>query len=398
MFLTDNISSNIETYLFSIQEDIFFNYWLSYTDFPPTPKFQMDHRFMKLIFALLTVTVLIFSSAVLYKDTNTTTSEISRVRYTEREIQYCEQLRHKFSNITSNSTEIKNIPEDLFTLMRCPPMSNITQKELNRVRLRACCNATGVFYYTKQNTAVNQNITYETDSKLTYQINEELHNILPEDFPWSGRTLGHCAVVGNAGILKNSSCGKEIDSADYVIRFNMAPINDSDVGLKTDLITVNPSQLARYKNFMSNPGPLLERVSVYGNSSIISSPFVYASNTELCVNSFKVLQPFRPQQQMVFFSSIYLKNLHGFWKRQGLKPVRLSTGFMLINVALEVCDHVHVYGFWPFDTNLEQQELTHHYFDNVGPKPGVHEMPKEFLNLLKLHSQGALTLHVQPCL
>ncbi|XP_073730956.1 uncharacterized protein [Misgurnus anguillicaudatus] len=218
MFLTDNISSNIETYLFSIQEDIFFNYWLSYTYFPPTPKFQMDHRFMKLIFALLTVTVLIFSSAVLYKDTNTTTSELRRVRYTEREIQYCEQLRHKFSNITSNSTEIKNIPEDLFTLMRCPPMSNITQKELNRVRLRACCNATGVFYYTKQNTAVNQNITYETDSKLTYQINEELHNILPEDFPWSGRTLGHCAVVGNAGILKNSSCGREIDTADYVIR------------------------------------------------------------------------------------------------------------------------------------------------------------------------------------
>nr|XP_055044646.1 alpha-2,8-sialyltransferase 8F-like isoform X1 [Misgurnus anguillicaudatus] len=322
----------------------------------------------------------------------------SRVRYTERETQYCKQLRHKFSIITSDSTEIKNLTEGLSALMRCPPMSNITQKELNRVRLRTCCNATGVLYYTKQNTAVNQSVPYETSSKLKYQINEELHNMLPEDFPWSGRPLSHCAVVGSGGILKNSSCGKEIDSADYVIRFNMAPINDSDVGLKTDLLTINPSQLTRYKKLMSNPGPLVERVSVYGNSSIIVPAFAYAAYTQLCVNTLKVLRSIIPQEEMVFFSSSYLKNLDGFWKRQGLKAVRLSTGFMLINVALEVCDHVHVYGFWPFDTNLEQQEIPHHYFDNVGPKRGVHAMPKEFLNLLKLHCQGALTLHLQPCL
>lgn len=357
----------------------------------------MDHRFMKRIFALMTVIVLIFTSAVLFNEI-TTTSEIRRVKYTEREMQYCEQLRQKFSIITSTSTEIRNITEDLLTLMRCPPMSNITQKELNRVRLRSYFNATGVLYYTKQNTAVNQSVPYETSSKLTYKINEELHDMLPEDFPWSKQPISHCAVVGSGGILKNSSCGREIDTADYVIRFNMAPINDSDVGLKTDLLTINPSQLTRYKNLKSNPGPLVERVSVYGNSSIIVPAFAYSYHTRVCVDTLKVLQSIRPQQHMVFFSTSYLKNLAGFWKRQGLKAVRLSTGFMLINVALEVCDHVHVYGFWPFDTNLEQQEIPHHYFDNVGPKHGVHAMPIEFLNLLKLHSQGALTLHLQPCL
>ncbi|XP_073730954.1 alpha-2,8-sialyltransferase 8F isoform X1 [Misgurnus anguillicaudatus] len=354
-------------------------------------------RFIKRIIALLTVILLIFTSIAVFYDKNTTTREINVIPPV-----YCMQLRHKFSSITSATDpakfDFKNFTEDLSALMRCPPMSNITQKELNRARLRACCNASGILYYTKQNTAVNQNITYETSSKRSYQINKELYNMLPEDFPWSRRPLSNCAVVGSGGILKNSSCGKEIDTADFVIRFNMAPINDSDVGLKTDLVTINPTQLISYKNLKSNPGPLVERVSVYGNSLLIISAFTFSAYTRLSVNTFKVLQPIRPQQQMVFFSSSYMKNLDGFWKRQGLKVVRLSSGFRLINVALELCDHVHVYGFWPFDTNLEQQELTHHYFDNVGPKRGVHAMPKEFLNLLKLHSQGALTLHLQPCL
>ncbi|XP_065142592.1 alpha-2,8-sialyltransferase 8F-like isoform X2 [Paramisgurnus dabryanus] len=354
-------------------------------------------RFMKRIFALLAVIVLIFTIAVFYDKINTTTREIHVIPPV-----YCMQLRHKFANIASATNpaqfDFKNFTEDLSALMRCPPMSNITQKELNRARLRACCNATGILYYNKQNTAANQNITYETSSKQSYHINKDFYNMLPEDFPWSGRTLSNCAVVGSGGILKNSSCGREIDTADFVIRFNMAPVNDSDVGLKTDLVTMNPSQLLGYKNLKSNPGPLVERVSVYGNSILIISAFNYAANTRLSVNAFKVLHPIRPQQHMVFFSSSYMKNLSGFWKRQGLKGVHLSSGFRLINVALEVCDHVHVYGFWPFDTNLEQQKLTHHYFDNVGPKRGVHAMPKEFLNLLKLHSQGALTLHLQPCL
>ncbi|XP_073730955.1 alpha-2,8-sialyltransferase 8E isoform X3 [Misgurnus anguillicaudatus] len=219
-------------------------------------------RFIKRIIALLTVILLIFTSIAVFYDKNTTTREINVIPPV-----YCMQLRHKFSSITSATDpakfDFKNFTEDLSALMRCPPMSNITQKELNRARLRACCNASGILYYTKQNTAVNQNITYETSSKRSYQINKELYNMLPEDFPWSRRPLSNCAVVGSGGILKNSSCGKEIDTADFVIRFNMAPINDSDVGLKTDLVTINPTQLISYKNLKSNPGPLVERVSVY---------------------------------------------------------------------------------------------------------------------------------------
>ncbi|XP_051956423.1 alpha-2,8-sialyltransferase 8F-like [Xyrauchen texanus] len=282
--------------------------------------------------------------------------------------------------------------------MSCPYKSNTTEQELNRMRLKMCCNATGSLYLTKRNTAVNQKIPYETNSKRTHTVDAALHTMLPEDFPWSGRGLGRCAVVGSGGILKNSSCGQMIDSADFVIRFNLASVNDSDVGLKTDLITINPSQIRTdYSKLQKNPGPFVERVSVYGNATLILPAFAYTFNTQLSINSLKVLRPIRPQQPVVFFSPDYLRTLDHFWKGRGLKEVRLSTGFMLISVALELCEQVHVYGFWPFDSDLQQRTVPYHYYDQRVPSRRMHAMPEEFQRLLQLHSQGALTLHLQPC-
>ncbi|XP_030630830.1 alpha-2,8-sialyltransferase 8F-like [Chanos chanos] len=294
--------------------------------------------------------------------------------------------------------DIKKLTEDLKELMSCPVKTNTTQQELNRVRLHFCCNASGTLILTKQNTALNQTIQYETNTKAKHKVDLALHNMLPEDFPWSRVHLRQCAVVGSGGILKNSSCGAQIDSADFVIRFNMAPINDSDVGLKSDLVTVNPSQIrVGYKKLPKKPDQLAQRVSIYGNASLILPAFAYTFNTKISFNTLKALRSVNAPQKVVFFSPSYLKTLNGFWKARGLKEIRLSTGFMLINVALELCEHVHIYGFWPFDVNLDQQAISHHYYDNKGPSRRMHSMPQEFLRLLQLHSQGALTMHLQPC-
>lgn len=50
----------------------------------------------------------------------------------------------------------------------------------DRIRLKYCCNATGALFLTKHNTAVSQEIPYETNMKLTHIIDEELHKMLPE--------------------------------------------------------------------------------------------------------------------------------------------------------------------------------------------------------------------------
>ncbi|KAF4097004.1 alpha-2,8-sialyltransferase 8E-like [Onychostoma macrolepis] len=357
---------------------------------------QMNMANIKWILKLLTV-ILILNCVILFyyiRERNIsgdeTRNDVSQLR--------CTKVRQTFSVYTPAITDMMSFSEKVSELLSCPYKSNIIQKELNRALLRSCCNATDYLYLTKQNTAVHQKLPYESDVYPNYTMNEALHNLLPEAFPWSERRLGRCAVVGSGGILKNSNCGREIDSADYVIRFNMAPINNSDVGLKTDLITVNPSQILRgYRNAQKKPGPLMQRVSVYGNASLIMPAFASPLNTRTSISTLKALWPPSPQLRVVFFSSSYLKALDHFWKDHGLKGRRLSTGFMLINSALELCDHVHVYGFWPFDINLEKQTVPHHYFDNIGPKVGIHSMPEEFLRLLQFHSQGALTLHLQPC-
>ncbi|XP_016429757.1 alpha-2,8-sialyltransferase 8F-like [Sinocyclocheilus rhinocerous] len=299
---------------------------------------------------------------------NTTEQELNRMR-----LQFCCNATGSLfltkRNTAVNQTILLNMEsftEELDDFLKCPHKPNTTEQELNRMRLQFCCNATGSLFLTKRNTAVNQTIPYETDTKHTYRMNAAIHNMLPE--------------------------------CNFVIRFNLALINDSDVGLKTDLITINPSQIQReYKNLEQDPDPLVERVSVYGNASLAMPAFAYTFCTGKSMKTLKVLHPIRPQQPVVFFSPLYLRTLDRFWKGRGLKEIRLSSGFMLINTALELCEHVHVYGFWPFGTDLQDNPVPYHYYDALSPHRYMHKMPEEFVRLLQLHSQGALTLHLQPC-
>ncbi|XP_026093191.1 alpha-2,8-sialyltransferase 8E-like [Carassius auratus] len=338
---------------------------------------------------LLMVMILLQGVCVMFYYTRNTHSSRDGMTDTLQQMQ-CAKLRRKFSIIKpAKSIKMESFTRELSDFMSCPYKSNTTEREVNRLKLQFFCNATGSLFLTKRNTAVNQTIPYETSKIKTYTVNAAIHSMMPEDFPWSGRRLGRCAVVGSGGILKNSSCGREIDSADFVIRFNLATINDSDVGLKTDLITINPSQI-RFNT-------LVERVSVYENASVAIPAFAYTFCTGKAITALKILHPIRPQQPVVFFSPIYLRTLDRLWKGRGLKSVRLSSGFLLINTALELCEDVHVYGFWPFGTDLQDNPIPYHYYDQLRPHPYMHKMPEEFVRLLQLHSQGALTLHLQPC-
>lgn len=80
-----------------------------------------------------------------------------------------------------------------------------------------------------------------------------------------------------------------------------------------------------------------------------------------------------------------------------MKAYRLSSGFMITSAAVELCENVKLYGFWPFSKNIEEVPISHHYYDNQLPKPGFHAMPKEYNQILKLHGKGILKLQFGQC-
>ncbi|XP_069481559.1 CMP-N-acetylneuraminate-poly-alpha-2,8-sialyltransferase isoform X3 [Ambystoma mexicanum] len=114
-------------------------------------------------------------------------------------------------------------------------------------------------------------IHYVLDRRRTLNISHNLHSLLPEVSPMKSRRFKMCAVVGNSGILLDSECGKEIDSHDFVIRCNLAPVVEfaDDVGTKSDFITMNPSVVQRafggFRN-VSDREKFVQRLSMLNDS------------------------------------------------------------------------------------------------------------------------------------
>ncbi|XP_036404854.1 alpha-2,8-sialyltransferase 8E-like [Megalops cyprinoides] len=286
------------------------------------------------------------------------------------------------------------------TVMDCPRESNFTKQELYRMELRFCCNASQRLFLTQENTRVGQRITYEAERAFTKTVDQEVFHMLPKTAPWwTESNLQRCAVVGNGGILRNSSCGDEIDSADFIIRLNLPPMNySSDIGVMTHLVTINPSQITNsFRGLKYSRKSFVKQAASYGRAALMTAAFSYTANTDIAFRVLHTMRDMRPQQEVLFINPDYLFNLDRFWRQKGHAAIRLSSGFMLVNTALELCQKVDLYGFWPFSVTPQQQSLLHHYYDNVGPVKGVHQMTEEFLRLLQMHNEGVLQVHVGEC-
>ncbi|KAL8176388.1 UNVERIFIED_CONTAM: hypothetical protein K2H54_033223 [Gekko kuhli] len=109
------------------------------------------------------------------------------------------------------------------------------------------------------------------------------------------------------------------------------------------------------------------------------------------------MEDFGMGQRAYFLNPHYLDTLGIYWKAQGFHPGRLSSGFMLVNTALEFCKRITLYGFWPFSHDLASRPIPHHYYDNTGPKPGIHAMNREFSYYLQMYFQGVLRLRLGKC-
>uniref|UniRef100_A0A8C5M9F4 Uncharacterized protein n=1 Tax=Leptobrachium leishanense TaxID=445787 RepID=A0A8C5M9F4_9ANUR len=311
----------------------------------------------------------------------------------------CRDVERKIgiANIkTFNSDEIK---AQIQYLQRCPWSVNVSTQTALRTELQACCNAGRYFLVTQENTRIGDNITYETRKDKHVEVTKKLHEIFPKTSPFLNKRIRSCAVVGSGGILLNSSCGSEIDQADYVFRFNLAPMNYSkDTGTRTNLVTANPSILRqRYAKLNEERRPFMNLVEIYESALIVMPAFSFIRNTDLSLKAFYTLEDFGSRQKVVYFHPNYLENLALFWKEKDLEVRRLSSGLMIVSAALEICNKVMLYGFWPFSEDPNGKPIPHHFYDDELPNISQHNMPDEFFFYSQMHSKGILKLKIGRC-
>uniref|UniRef100_A0A8C3IQ46 Alpha-2,8-sialyltransferase 8E n=1 Tax=Chrysemys picta bellii TaxID=8478 RepID=A0A8C3IQ46_CHRPI len=289
-----------------------------------------------------------------------------------------------------NSTKCLELRQDI-----------IEVKVLSMSTLSRCCNAPAFLFTTQKNTPLGTKLKYEVDTSGIFHINQEIFRMFPKDMPYYRSQFKKCAVVGNGGILKNSRCGREIDSADFVFRCNLPPISEKyvmDVGVKTDIVTVNPSIITeRFHKLEKWRKPFYDVLQVYENASVLLPAFYNTRNTDVSIRVKYVLDDFESQQAVYYFHPQYLINVSRYWLGQGVRAKRISTGLILVTAALELCEEVHLFGFWAFPMNPSGIFITHHYYDNVKPRPGFHAMPSEIFNFLHMHSKGILRVHTGTC-
>ncbi|KAG9264272.1 alpha-2,8-sialyltransferase 8F-like [Astyanax mexicanus] len=272
-----------------------------------------------------------------------------------------------------------------------------------RSLLSSSCHAVSKAVVTQSNTPVGSKVVYDGEKTKPLQVTKALFSTFAKEQPFGNASWDTCAVVGNGGILVNSSCAEKINSANLVIRCNLPPLGngyEKDVGNKTSLVTANPSILIeKFSGLMERRRPFVESLRPYGDSLLLLPAFSYSHNTPVSLRALYALEDFNAVgPRPVFFNPEYLSSLARFWRGRGLRTARLSTGLIVTSLALELCTNVHLYGFWPFSLHPHgRQTITNHYYDNRQSKKNVHSMPSEFEHLLRLHVSGVIQLHLGEC-
>ncbi|CAN9504555.1 unnamed protein product [Ophioblennius macclurei] len=299
----------------------------------------------------------------------------------------CRELRQEIIDVkVLTMVKTSELFERWRNLQVCRWEQNKEETSNFKMSLSRCCNAPSFLFTTKRNTPAGTKLRYEVDTSGILPITTEVFKMFPDDMPYSKSQYKKCAVIGNGGIIKNSKCGKEIDSADFVFRCNIPPINDkysADVGMKTDLVTINPSIITeRFQKLEKWRRPFYEVLQNYENSSVVLPAFYNTRNTDVSFRVKYMLDDFDSQRGVFFFHPQYLLNVQRFWTVQGIRAKRLSSGLMLVTAAMEMCEEVHLYGFWAFPMNPSGIFITHHYYDQREAAAGL---PRHAARDLQLH-------------
>ncbi|XP_033106585.1 alpha-N-acetylneuraminide alpha-2,8-sialyltransferase-like isoform X2 [Anneissia japonica] len=302
-------------------------------------------------------------------------------------------------NIRGISKEVQNFQE-LAAIFQTPWKANTSNVRQLRNGIAKSIYAAEMVL-TQSNVQPFENISYASGDSIR-KLSTEFYNMLPKASPFQ-RMYKRCSVVGNGGILRGSKCGNEIDRSDFVIRCNAPPIHQfsDDVGVKSNVTTVNPSiiikkfgllrqekeqslfikSMQQYVNYIWFP---IFRNGYSYKPSLKANYQIYHQSPKHCNNSVKVLNG----------NPNHFRRINRYWKKIANFRKVLSSGFYFATSAVLLCEEIHLYGFWPFYTDIHNRPLSYHYYENATLVKYAHEFGKEFMELIRLHRDGILQLHV----
>ncbi|XP_066294131.1 CMP-N-acetylneuraminate-poly-alpha-2,8-sialyltransferase-like isoform X2 [Branchiostoma lanceolatum] len=248
-----------------------------------------------------------------------------------------------------------------------------------------------------------QRILFEFGTEQYMTIDATLYRLIPEVSPLHGKHFRSCAVLGNSGILLGSRCGPQIDSADFVFRSNLPPIEgfEKDVGTKSNFTTMNPSVLPNdYDGYRGNNTVrmwFLKRLRLIGNQILHIPAFVSPPGTHDVRFTNKMIKEKKLPVKLTYAPNGTNEKMKAMWEDSEFMPSRPSTGSILFALAACMCDHIHLYGFYPFSEDEMGRMINYHYYGTIEDLPGKHNMTEEYRAYLALHQRKALVLHTEPC-
>eukprot|EP00232_Nephroselmis_pyriformis_P022461 CAMPEP_0182853644 /NCGR_PEP_ID=MMETSP0034_2-20130328/811_1 /TAXON_ID=156128 /ORGANISM="Nephroselmis pyriformis, Strain CCMP717" /LENGTH=292 /DNA_ID=CAMNT_0024984423 /DNA_START=183 /DNA_END=1061 /DNA_ORIENTATION=- len=224
----------------------------------------------------------------------------------------------------------------------------------------------------------------------------ELAEVVPEnDFSKRYKT---CAAVGNSVNLKMVLKGPEIDSFDAILRFNDAPVKGFEdfVGRRATFRAITPVWGQKLIDRATEERKMVKlgakTAIVFGN---VSAGLYINMRRRFTESLVYALSPELEEQSQVIFDTI-----KGRLEDLGDGPfssAEMPPGLQLVVFLMQVCEHVHVYGFDPV-IDASSRRAGVYFGEKVDKHDGgssVEVLPEEvtFLVMRVLSMEGFIHLH-----
>jgi len=230
---------------------------------------------------------------------------------------------------------------------------------------------------------------WDTNTTIPYKFPPELFRLLPLNEPHYD--YGRCAVVGNSGVSLVHLMGPEIDAHDAVFRMNLAPVRgfEQHVGSRTTFQIVNSpnirEMLTGSLRWRTNDNTT--KLVMFETGTQFARYHLAPSLLEEHGDRALLLNPNFANHCLKLWLTLK-ESLELDWNLQfHRKPM---SGFYATLMALQMCDHVDLYGFDAY-TSSKTRNL-YHYFDHVQGFTDVHSFDLAMHIFRQLERRGVLTV------